>query len=76
MTDTEKLKKTIEEKGIRISFIVDKLGISPQAFYRKLQDRTDFKAGQMFTIVDILNLTDEEAREIFFAPDVEEMPTK
>lgn len=65
MTDTERLKAEIKNRGFKLSFIADKLGLSKQALTKRFRDNGDFKAGEMFIISDILNLTNEEQRDIF-----------
>ena len=65
MTDTERLKKEIENRGIKLAFVAEKLGLSRQAFQKRFRDKTEFKASEMFIVSDILNLTDDEQREIF-----------
>lgn len=71
MTNTALLKEKISNAGIKLSFIAEKLGMSRQGFDRKLKDGSDFKAYQMFIIVDILHLSDDEATAIFYAKDVD-----
>lgn len=71
MTDTNLLRKKIEESGIKLSFIAEKLGMTRQGFDKKLKDNSDFKAYQMFILVDILHLTKKEAAAIFYAQNVD-----
>lgn len=66
MTDSKRLIQIIEESGVRKGFIADKLGISRTALDNKLKKGVDFKAQEMFVLMDILHLTQDEAREIFF----------
>ena len=40
MTDTEKLNDAISESGIKITAIANKLGISREGFYKKLNNET------------------------------------
>lgn len=67
MTDSKKLREIIKSRGISFAFIADKIGISRQGFVKKLDENSDFKAYQMFIIKDLLRLTEEEARDIFFS---------
>lgn len=71
MTDMERLKKIIIESGVKKSFIAKKLGITRTALDKKLETGSDFKAFQMFILADILHLSDQETREIFFSQDVD-----
>ena len=76
MTDTILLRRKIESMGIKLVFVAERLGITKQALDRKLKDGSDFKAYQMIILKDMLRLSNKEAREIFFAKDVEELSTK
>lgn len=71
MTDTKKLREAIKGRGVSFAFIAEKIGMSRQGFCKKLEDNSDFKAYQMFIIKDLLRLTNEEARDIFFKPEVD-----
>ena len=71
MTNTDLLKQKIEESGVKYAFIADKLGMSRQGLSQKIAQNGDFKAWQMLSIVDILHLSDDEARDIFYAQNVD-----
>lgn len=71
MTDTKKLREAIKSRGISFAFIAEKIGMTRQGFAKKIEDNSDFKAYQMFIIKDLLRLTDEEARDIFFSSEVD-----
>lgn len=71
MTDTEKLNDTISESGIKITAIANKLGISREGFYKKLNNETEFKASEISAMQKILGLTNRKRDEIFFAQKVE-----
>ena len=71
MTDTEKLNDAILESGIKITAIANKLGISREGFYKKLNNETEFKASEISAMQRILGLTNKKRGEIFFASKVE-----
>ena len=71
MTDTEKLNDAILESGIKITAIANKLGISREGFYKKLNNETEFKASEISAMQRILGLTNKKRDEIFFASKVE-----
>ena len=71
MTDGELLREKIKNAGIKLTFVAESLGISKQALDRKLRDGADFKAYQMIILKDMLRLTNKEARDIFFAKNVD-----
>lgn len=70
MVDTSLLKTQINKSGFRTSYIAKSLDITKQAFYNKLNNRTDFTVDQAFKIKRILNLDSTTFRNIFFAKDI------
>lgn len=63
--DKALLKYEMSKKGITVTDLCGKLGISPSAFYRKCDGRSEFKQGEIQTIVNVLEL--ESPVAIFFA---------
>ena len=70
MVNTELLNKRIDDSGLKISFIVDKMGISKNAFYKKKDNKIPFRVAEIYVVSDLLRLTDEEKQDIFFAKEV------
>lgn len=76
MTDTEELLKVIDESGLRKGYIAEKLGITTYGFQRKVENRSQFKAGEIKILCDVLNITSLERKEqIFFNENVGKMTT-
>ena len=71
MTNTDLLRKKIEASGLKIVFIAEKVGISPQAFYKKLKDGSEWTFTQVKILKHLLNLKDDEVDDIFFTIKVE-----
>ncbi len=73
MTDTQKLEELIKNSGLKIGFIVDKLGISRQSFNNKRQNITEFTPTEITVLCHLFSITNDLVRknEIFFALDVE-----
>jgi hypothetical protein len=71
MVNTQLLDEKIEKSGLKIGFIVDKLGISWNGFNKKRTGKTPFRAAEIYVIGDLLSLNDAEKDEIFFADKVE-----
>lgn len=71
MTDVGILNKTISDSGVTITFLAEKLGITREGLYKKLNGKTEFKASEIVKVQNVLKLTDEKRDEIFFAPEVE-----
>ncbi len=71
MTDSEALSKAIENSGLKLTFIANKLELSREGFYKKLNNQTEFKASEIVKLQDILNLSNKERDKIFFTNKVE-----
>ncbi len=64
--ETSLLDNAIENSGLRIAYIVEKLGISRQAFDSKRKGRYAFRQSEVYVLCDLLNLDDEKRALIFF----------
>ena len=71
MTDSKKLSDEITDSGITITAIANKIGITREGFYKKLNNETEFKASAISTLQKILRLSNKKRDEIFFAKEVE-----
>ena len=68
MVNTQLLDDKILSSGLKIGFIIEKLGISRQAFDRKKKNVYPFRCAEVYVICDLLQITDEQEKmEIFFA---------
>lgn len=67
--DKDLLDEAIKKSGLRIEFIVDKLGISRQAFDRKRKGQYAFRQSEVYVLCDLLKI-DEERRTLIFFPSV------
>ena len=63
--DTQLLNEYIEKSGLKIGFIVEKLGISRQAFDRKKNGYVTFKAPEVYVLCDLLKIPDDIKPKIF-----------
>ena len=63
--DKALLKYEMSKKGVTVSDICKKLGISANSFYRKSNGISEFKQSEIQAIVDLLGL--ESPMAIFFA---------
>ena len=72
MTDTEQLKKAIEDSGVKISWILEKMGIKSYTTLRdKIENRQEFKASEIAKLCEILHLDANQMNKIFFTVDAE-----
>lgn len=68
MTNKQLLEQAIREKGLKKSFLAEKIGLTPAGFYNCLNNKAEFKASQINTLCDLLDIKDLATKEaIFFA---------
>lgn len=70
MTNTNKLKGRIFERGYNLSSFSVAMGISRPSLRRKMQGKTDFWATEIKRACVLLQITSEEISEYFFASEV------
>lgn len=67
MTNADKLKATLKEKGMSIEEVSKLIGIDKSTFYRKLaSDGATFTIGEVDKMSKALSLTVDEINAIFF----------
>lgn len=64
--DTSLLEDAIERSGLKVGYLLEKLGISRQAFHYKRKGRTAFRQSEVYVLCDLLNLSETEKQQIFF----------
>lgn len=67
MTNSELLRQKIEQSGYKLRFLAEQIGVTYQAFLNKINNRSEFRAKEIQALYELLNLTEEERAEIFFA---------
>lgn len=73
MVNTQALVDMIQDSGIKISFLADKMGITRQALHMKLQGKRDFKSDEALILANALHINDSDTIvRIFFCPKVQE----
>ncbi|WP_077611994.1 hypothetical protein [Clostridium sp. Marseille-P2415] len=76
MTDTVRLNDEIKTSGLKKGWIAAELGLSSYGFHRKINNASQFKAGEIKGLCQLLNITSLEKKdEIFFADDVDKKTT-
>jgi hypothetical protein len=72
MTNSEMLKKAIEESGYMINWIMKQMGIKSYSTLRdKIDNKQEFKASEIAKLCEILHLDSDQMNGIFFANGVE-----
>ena len=66
MTDTEKLMEAIKGTGYSKEYIADKLNLSVYSLYKKINNKSEFKASEIIALSLLLNLTSSQRDDIFF----------
>lgn len=70
------LKEVIQDRGVKVSVLADKIGISRQSLHMKLNGERSFDQGEIMAIKTTLRLSDEEFMEIFFSDSVDNLSQK
>ena len=65
--DINKLKGKIIEKGMNVEKLAELIGVDRSSLYRKLNNAEKITIGEAGKIKDVLELTGDEAYNIFFA---------
>ena len=66
MVNTQYIENLIMTKGLKKSFIADKLGISIQTLHRKITNNGDFFTNEVMTLCDVLEIPSSDVEKIFF----------
>lgn len=67
MTNIGLLKEKIDNSGLKVNKITEKLGISKTAYHNKMNGKVEFKSGEIKTLKFMLQLTNEEVVNIFLS---------
>lgn len=65
VTNTTRLREVIDKSGMSIVAISQKIGITREGFYKKLNGETEFKASEIITLSKILGLSKLDRDKIF-----------
>lgn len=66
MTDTQKLKKIIQDSGLKQEYIATQLGLSSYGFARKRDNLSEFTASEIEKLCDLLGIKSWKDRAIIF----------
>lgn len=68
------LEMVIKDSGLKKSYIADKIGMSRQGFYLKLNGERQFSQSEIMGLKEVLRLSDKQFMRIFFNESVGKMP--
>lgn len=63
--DREALKEAVDRRGMKMKFVCEQCGITPAAFYRKI-NTSRFSLADINKISQVIDLSDNEIKQIFF----------
>ena len=67
MTDSEKLKAIIAERGYELRNVAERMDLSVKELQLRVDNRKEFRSGEVAALCDILDISSmEEKRDIFF----------
>jgi len=66
MGDMTMLRSRIKDSGITLTAIADKIGVSRETLYNRLDGKSEFKASEIACLTDLLRLKKAEQDSIFF----------
>ena len=61
------LKEKIDESGYKIRGLAERIGISYQALYNKINGKTEFVTSEIVALTSLLSLNRAEQFKIFFS---------
>lgn len=68
MTNSKLLRELIDEKGYKLKYVAEKLGLSSYGLQLKIDNKQEFKTSEVAVLCDILDITFlKKKEEIFFA---------
>ena len=77
MTDTARLNEIIQQSGYKLSYIANRLNLSPYGFARKRDNLSEFTPKEIDALCELLRIDSIEDRfAIFFAKIVDAKSTK
>ena len=78
MSDSEKLKAIIAERGYELRNVAELMDLSAKELQLRVDNRKEFRSGEVGALCDILDISSvEEKRDIFFTneDDLKSTPT-
>ena len=70
MTDVAKLRRCMDDSGMKMKCIAEKAGILRETLYNRLKTG-DFKISEICALAKVLNLSQEQVNAIFFEKESE-----
>lgn len=68
MVNEELLRNMIKEKGLKLKFIAEKMGLTPQGLSLKMSNVNEFTVSEAYKLSSILGLDSKELNSQIFLP--------
>lgn len=65
ITNVNRLREVVDKSGMSIVAISQKIGITREGFYKKLNGETEFKASEIISLSKVLGLSKLDRDKIF-----------
>ena len=62
------VRSRIDKEGIKFCRVAERLGISTQALYNKINGTSEFSNSELLTLKEMLHLSNDEFLVLFFSP--------
>lgn len=59
------LNHFLDKTGLKVNFLIEKLGINRTTYYRKIENDFNFSRSELMTIKEVLRLSDEDFLKLF-----------
>ena len=56
MTNSEELRRLIDQKGFKLKYVAEYLGLSPYGFNLKLNNKKEFKTSEVAALCEVLGI--------------------
>ena len=66
MTDTEKLRELINQKGLKLGYLAKQLGLSAYGLALKINNVHEFNSSEIVSLCDLLEISSLEEKEALF----------
>lgn len=66
MTNSALFREAVAKAGIKYKFLAKTLGITPYGLQKKIENRSEFKASEIYLVSETLNLSEADRNSIFF----------
>lgn len=77
MTDSDALRELVKNRGLKLKYIADCMGLSPYGLQRKIDNLSEFKTSEITAFSEAVGgLSFSEQKRLFFANVVDNYSTK